>query len=128
MRRIKSVNTKPEMTVRKLIHSLGFRYRLHRKDLPGKPDLVFGPKRKVVFVHGCFWHQHSASQCKKVHKPKSNSDYWTSKLNRNIERDKENLDGLTAMGWDVLVIWECEMEDMVRLTAKIEGFLTNHPK
>lgn len=123
MRRIRSKDMKPEMIVRKLVHGMGYRYRLHRKDLPGKPDLVFGPKKKVIFVHGCFWHQHDDPECKIARKPKSNNTYWDSKLQRNIERDAENQRKLKEMGWDVLTVWECEVREAGQLSQKISQFL-----
>ena len=121
MRRIRSTDTAPEMAVRHLAHGLGYRYRLHRKDIPGKPDLVFSGRRKVIFVHGCFWHQHPG--CREGHPPKSNAPYWLPKLKRNIERDKAALAQLAAAGWDVLVIWECETQDGEALAKTLKGFL-----
>ena len=123
MRRIRSKNTKPEMIIRQLIHSMGYRYRLHRKDLPGKPDLVFPSRKAVIFVHGCFWHQHSDLACKDAHIPKSNQDYWIPKLNINITRDKTHYEALNSLGWRVLVIWECEIQDNKDIAQKIEKFL-----
>ena len=114
---------KPEMLVRRLVFGLGFRYRLHRKSLPGKPDLVFGPRRKVIFVHGCFWHQHAI--CIDGKMPKSNTGYWHTKLARNIERDAENLAALKAEGWKSLVIWECETKNPKKLSTKIKGTSNN---
>ena len=114
---------KPELVVRKLVYSLGFRYRLHRADLPGKPDLVFGPARKIIFVHGCFWHQHPNLRCRIVRKPKSNQGYWSEKLSRNVVRDEHQIAALKRAGWKVLVIWECELKDEWRLTARILKFL-----
>lgn len=123
MSRIRSKNMKPEMVVRRLIHSLGYRYRLHRKCLPGKPDLVFGPRRKVIFVHGCFWHQHDDPACKIARLPKSRVDYWQPKLEKNVARDKEHFAALVEAGWDVLVIWECETKDLVQLEKVVKAFL-----
>ena len=120
MARIRSKNTKPEMIVRRMVHGMGFRYRLHRKDLPGKPDLVFGPSRKVIFVHGCFWHQHS---CQEGRIPASRRDYWVPKLKRNIERDKEAIGKLREDDWDVMVVWECETKDVDLLKCRIRDFL-----
>ena len=114
---------KPELEVRRLVHSLGYRYRLHRKDLPGKPDLVFGPTRKIIFVHGCFWHGHADRICPDGHTPRSNQDYWVPKLMRNKERDAENIRALTAAGWRVLIVWECETKDKKQLTRKLRKFL-----
>lgn len=121
MRRIKSKGMKPEMLVRRLVHRLGYRYRLHRKDLPGKPDLVFAPRRKAIFVHGCFWHVHE--DCIDGRAPKSNQGYWGPKLARNIERDKANIAALENTGWLVLVIWECETKDLELLNNRVSKFL-----
>jgi DNA mismatch endonuclease (patch repair protein) len=120
MRAIRSKGMKPELKVRSLAHSLGYRFRLHRKDLPGKPDLVFGPRQKVIFVHGCFWHSHS---CKTAHVPKSNREYWEPKLQRNKMRDKKNIELLVANGWSALVIWECETRDEANLEKRLTAFL-----
>ncbi|MCK5708099.1 MAG: DNA mismatch endonuclease Vsr [Candidatus Aureabacteria bacterium] len=117
MSRIRSTNTKPEMIVRKVAHSLGFRYSLHRKDLPGKPDLVLKKHKTVIFVHGCFWHQHK--NCKRANVPKSNFEYWEAKLNRNIERDKKNKRELKKLGWKIIIIWECETKNTEKLIKKI---------
>jgi len=125
MRNIRSKGMKPEMAVRRLVHSLGYRYRLHAKELPGKPDLVFRRRRKVVFVHGCFWHQHSATTCKISHKPKSNTGYWNSKLARNVTRDNGHLERLKKTGWSVLIVWECEIADTEALSGRIKDFLSN---
>jgi DNA mismatch endonuclease, patch repair protein len=113
---------RPEMAIRRLVHGLGFRYRLHRKDLPGKPDLVFGPRKKVIFVHGCFWHQHSDPNCLDGRLPKSRTEYWHAKLARNAERDRLNLKTLEDAGWQVLTIWECETQRS-DLEARIQYFL-----
>ncbi|WP_291720516.1 very short patch repair endonuclease [Magnetospirillum sp. 64-120] len=107
MAAIKGKDTKPEMIVRRLLHSLGYRYRLHRKDIPGNPDIVFIGRRKAIQVHGCFWHQHSG--CKAAHVPLSRLEYWQPKLARNVSRDSASLEALGAAGWDVLVLWECEI-------------------
>ncbi|WP_243444801.1 very short patch repair endonuclease [Sphingosinicella humi] len=131
MSRIRSRNTRPEMVVRRLLHAAGYRYRLQRKDLPGKPDLVFGPRRKVIFVHGCFWHQHEDTTCLDGRRPKSNTGYWHQKLHRNVERDRQNEDALRAMGWDVMTVWECETEKTgaVGLLERLRRFLdTPGPK
>jgi len=121
MRRIRSKGMRPELAVRSLVHRMGYRFRLHRKDLPGKPDLVFVSRRKVIFVHGCFWHSHQ--RCKTAHKPKSNADYWGPKLKRNQARDKKNLAALFAQGWKPLVIWECELKEAAAVGARIRKFL-----
>ena len=107
MRAVKGKNTGPEMTVRRLVHGMGYRYRLHRKGLPGKPDLVFARRRKVIFVHGCFWHGHACKRGDRI--PRTNRDYWTRKIARNRERDQEHLGALRADRWRALVIWECEV-------------------
>jgi DNA mismatch endonuclease (patch repair protein) len=127
MAKIRSGDTKPEMVVRRLLHARGYRYRLHRKDLPGKPDLVFGPRHKVVFIHGCFWHQHDAPKCLDGRKPKSNTGYWHSKLERNVERDRQHLAKLAEQGWDALVIWECQTKDAEALLREVEEFLGPRP-
>ena len=121
MRAVKGKNTGTEMTVRRIVHRMGFRYRLHRKDLPGKPDLVFGPRRKVIFVHGCFWHGHTCKRGDRI--PKENRRYWTKKITRNKERDKEHVSTLKAKGWKVLVIWECETKDIERLGKRVRAYL-----
>ncbi len=113
----------PEMCVRRLVHSLGYRYRLHAKDLPGKPDLVFRSRRKVIFVHGCFWHQHDAPDCPCRHTPASNLSYWKPKLEGNVGRDQRQQTELTAKGWKVLVIWECETTNSKWLQSRIRQFL-----
>ncbi|MFP6871615.1 MAG: DNA mismatch endonuclease Vsr [Nitrospinota bacterium] len=111
MRAIRSKGMKPEMIVRSITHRMGFRYRLHRSDLPGKPDLVFPDRRKAIFVHGCFWHQHTAKTCKITRIPKSNLEYWIPKLERNNARDKKNRSALRKLGWDVLIVWECQLKN-----------------
>ena len=123
MRRIKSKGTKPEMLVRRLVHGMGYRYRLHRSDLPGKPDLVFAPHRKVIFVDGCFWHLHDDPNCPDRREPQSNQDYWKPKLARNRQRDAAHITALTAAGWSVLVIWECETRNQTKLTESVRAFL-----
>lgn len=120
---IRGRHTKPEMRVRRLIHSLGYRYRLHRRDLPGSPDLVFGPRRKVIFVHGCYWHRHPDPGCKLARLPKSRRDFWLPKLAGNRARDERNNAILTEMGWDILEVWECETADEESLARKMREFL-----
>lgn len=100
---------------------MGYRFRLHRKDLPGKPDIVLGPRRKVIFVHGCFWHQHEACRAGRI--PRSNSSYWTPKLQRNVERDQAARQTLQAAGWDVLVVWDCETKDPGELARRLKRLL-----
>lgn len=118
---VRSKDTKPEMAVRKLVHRLGFRYRLHGQKLPGRPDLVFKKRKKVIFVHGCFWHRHE--NCKHARLPKSNTEFWIEKLNQNKLRDDKNLGTLTQLGWKSLIIWECETRDIVELEKRIIVFL-----
>ena len=121
MSQIKGKNTKPEMRVRRLVHGLGYRYRLHTKDLPGKPDLVFPGRRKVIFVHGCYWHMHNCRYGQVV--PKTNTEFWQTKRQSNVARDERNVTSLNEDGWEILVLWECEMKDEVMLTEKIKSFL-----
>lgn len=125
MSAIRSRDTKPEMIVRRLVHSMGYRYRLHRKDLPGKPDLVFAGRRKVVFVHGCFWHQHPDQECRDARYPRSNQAYWQPKLDGNVRRDTANRQKLKDSGWDSLVVWECEIKDRDALAARVQAFLNS---
>ncbi|MGD0520359.1 MAG: DNA mismatch endonuclease Vsr [Terracidiphilus sp.] len=120
MRAIRSKDTLPEMAVRSLVHRLGYRFRLHRPDLPGKPDLVFPARCKVIFVHGCFWHSHG---CKSGLIPRSNRDFWLPKLRQNKARDGNNLEALAEQGWKALVIWQCELRDSRSLCIKIKRFL-----
>lgn len=121
MRRIRKKDTGPELIVRRLVHAMGYRYRLHRHDLPGSPDLVFGARCKAIFVHGCFWHQHNCKLGRK--KPSINTSYWHPKLARNVERDRQNLERLNAIGWDTLVIWECETRSPDGLADRVAAFL-----
>ena len=121
MRRIRSKDTIPELKVRRLAHSMGYRYRLHYTGLPGKPDLVFQKKRKVIFVHGCFWHQHTDCVDGKV--PASNRSYWEPKLRSNVERDAKAQSQLRRDGWDVLVVWECETKNAQCLAETLKKFL-----
>ncbi|ABF40131.1 T/G mismatch-specific endonuclease [Candidatus Koribacter versatilis Ellin345] len=121
MRRITSESTTPELLVRRLVHAMGYRYRLHVKNLPGKPDLVFPARRKIIEVRGCFWHQHR--HCIDGKMPKSRSEYWIPKLTRNKLRDRQNLRKLRRYGWDVLLIWECEVREQADVSARIRRFL-----
>ncbi len=121
MAKIKSKGMKPEMQVRRLLHRLGYRYRLHRKDLPGRPDLVCPARRKVIFVNGCFWHLHS--DCPKVRIPATNRQYWLTKLKRNKARDEQNVELLEANGWAVTTVWECQLQDMASTTERLVAFL-----
>jgi DNA mismatch endonuclease (patch repair protein) len=124
MRRIRKVDTKPELVVRRAAHALGFRFRLHRRDLPGSPDLVFPRHRKVVLVHGCFWHQHQG--CSLVRQPKNNSAYWLPKLAGNVERDHRVQAELAALGWGILIIWECDTRKPDKIGDQLVGFLGTH--
>jgi DNA mismatch endonuclease (patch repair protein) len=121
MARVKSKGTRPEMVVRRLLFSLGYRYRLHDRSLPGSPDIVFKRKKKAIFVHGCFWHRHDG--CALARLPKSRLDFWVPKLEGNRERDARKLLQLKSLGWDAFVIWECELKDLNLLGKKLNGFL-----
>ena len=121
MSRIGGKNTKPELIVRSLLHGMGYRFRLHRKDLPGKPDITLPKYKKVIFVHGCFWHSHPG--CKRAGRPTSNKEFWQEKLNKNVERDNSAIAALKAAGWDVLVVWTCEVNDGEQLKNKLHSFL-----
>jgi DNA mismatch endonuclease (patch repair protein) len=121
MRQIRSENTAPELLLRKMLHRLGYRFRVHRKDLPGKPDLVFPSRRKVIFVHGCFWHQHSG--CREGRVPQSRRDYWEPKLARNKQRDAAAQTALAALGWKTLVLWECDIKDTAAAVQRAGAFL-----
>jgi DNA mismatch endonuclease (patch repair protein) len=114
MSRIRAVDSGPELLLRRLLHALGYRYRLYAPNLPGRPDIVFTKKRKIIFVHGCFWHSHL--DCRESHVPKTNLGYWGPKLSRNSERDRKNVAALEAQGWEVLILWECQLAD--RLLAE----------
>lgn len=121
MRAVKSRDTKPEIQVRRMVHAMGKRFRLHRNDLPGKPDLTFPRLKKIIFVHGCFWHGHD---CKRgARPPKQNADYWANKIKRNRERDVVAKAALQDLGWEVLVVWECQLKDRVALDEKLRRFL-----
>ncbi len=121
MSRVREKNTAPELKVRSLIQRLGFRFRLHRRNLPGKPDLVFPSRKKIIFVHGCFWHGHDCARGRRL--PKTNQEYWVEKIRRNTERDANHQSDLEALGWDVLVIWECEIRALEMISRKICLFL-----
>lgn len=122
MARVRKKDSKPELVVRSLAHRLGYRFRLHRTDLPGTPDLTFPRLRKVVFVHGCFWHRHDCALAGEV--PAKRQEYWLPKLRRNVERDADAQRKLRFLGWNVLTIWECETRDRSSLLTKLEEFLT----
>lgn len=121
MSRVRDRDTSPEMAVRSLVHRLGYRFRLHQKDLPGKPDLTFPSRCKVIFVNGCFWHGHDCLRGDR--KPKSNVEYWRKKIERNKQRDKANQQRITKLGWEFLVIWECQIKDHEKLKTVLVSFL-----
>lgn len=121
MRAVKSANTTPEMAVRKAAHTLGLRFRLHRSDLPGKPDLVFPSRRIALFVHGCFWHGHTCPRGARI--PKTNTPYWSAKIARNTARDVRNCDALRLLGWRAVILWECEVRDRAALPELIRDRL-----
>ena len=118
----RSKDTEPERRVRSAAHALGYRFRLYRRDLPGSPDLVFPKHHKVVFVHGCFWHQHEDPGCKNALKPKTNTSYWLPKLERNRARDTRAVEKLASLGWQSLVVWECQTNDRAALTSMLRRF------
>lgn len=121
MARIKKFDTRPEIAVRRIVHAHGYRYRLHVKEMPGTPDLVFPRLRKVIFVHGCFWHRHKCRDGRKL--PTGNHGYWIPKLSRNVERDDRHGKALRALGWDVLVVWECQLARTQELKNALLTFL-----
>ncbi|WP_298434716.1 very short patch repair endonuclease [uncultured Jannaschia sp.] len=121
MRRIGPKNTKPEMVVRQTLHRLGYRFRLHAKELPGRPDIVFRPRKKVIFVHGCFWHRHPG--CRKSTSPKTRREFWEAKFAANQARDARVQEDLIALGWQCLIIWECETSDLICLEDRLKVFL-----
>lgn len=126
MSHIRAKNTKPEIAVRSLLHRMGYRFRIHRKDLPGRPDIVLPKYKSVIFVHGCFWHLHEA--CRDGTIPKTRSDKWKEKLVKNLERDRSNIYNLHNMGWKVLILWECEVEKQLEIVEnKINDFLKKQP-
>ena len=123
MRAVRGKDTTPEMRVRRAAHSLGYRYALHRKSLPGKPDLVFVSRRKIIFVHGCFWHLHNCRHGRVS--PTSNVGYWYAKREKNQQRDREHIQALRAAGWKVLVVWECKTHNLSLLGKRLDNFLAN---
>lgn len=125
MSRIRSRNTRPEIVVRSIVHQMGYRYRLHQSDLPGKPDLVLVRHRKIINVHGCFFHMHACRYGRVM--PATNSEFWSSKRLSNVKRDRRNLRKLRKAGWKVMIIWECETKNATYLAKKIERFLTAEP-
>ena len=121
MASVRSKGTKPEMAVRRALHRLGYRYRLHRKDLPGRPDLTFVSRKKVLFINGCFWHLHPG--CSRARIPVSNQEFWTRKLQRNRSRDADNIASLRKLGWDTMTVWQCELRDLDSALNRIVLFL-----
>jgi DNA mismatch endonuclease, patch repair protein len=121
MSRIRSKDTKPEKAVRSLLHGMGYRFRLHRKNLPGKPDIVMPKYRRIIFVHGCYWHRHPG--CKFAYSPKSRVKFWTQKFRENVERDKINQQTLRELGWRVTIIWECEVNNLSKLRRRLRALL-----
>jgi DNA mismatch endonuclease (patch repair protein) len=121
MRRVKSQDTDPERRVRKILTGLGLRYRLHRADLPGKPDIVLAGRRLVIFVHGCFWHGHDCARGARI--PRQNQDYWLAKVARNRQRDHACQAALSSEGWRVAIVWECELRDRTALTGRLEAIV-----
>jgi DNA mismatch endonuclease (patch repair protein) len=121
MSRVRGKDTKPELKIRRLVWSLGYRYRLHSKKLPGRPDLVFPSRKKVIFIHGCFWHQHE--NCRQYRMPRSKLDFWLPKLEGNKKRDAVNLQKLCETGWHSLIVWECQIKDEKEIAKRIIDFL-----
>jgi DNA mismatch endonuclease (patch repair protein) len=126
MARVRGRNTGPERTVRSVLFSLGYRFRLHAPDLPGRPDIVLSSRQSVIFVHGCFWHRHNCRNGRRL--PKSRVAFWQAKLESNSERDRRNRDRLRRAGWRVLVVWECQLRDNARLIQRLNQFLNERPK
>lgn len=122
MARIRGKNTRPELQVRSMLHRAGYRFSLHRKNLPGKPDIVLRKYRTVIFVHGCFWHRHK--NCKQATTPKSNIDFWQAKFDRNVANDKKHVRDLRRLGWRVITVWECELKNPEKVLARLERLLT----
>lgn len=125
MRNVKGKHTTPELAVRSMLHRMGFRFRLHRKDLPGKPDIVFPSRKKIVFVNGCFWHGHD---CRYGRLPKSKPDFWEPKIEGNRARDARNIESLRNLGWDVLTVWQCETPDPASLERSLISFMDKEKK
>lgn len=122
MRAVRSKDTAPELIVRRIAHRLGYRYRLHPSELPGKPDLVFRSRRKVIFVHGCFWHRHRG--CARATLPQSNKEFWQQKLESNAKRDSKQVRALQQLGWEALIIWQCETKNTEELACRLKTFLS----
>lgn len=120
MARVRGKNTRPELVVRRLLHDMGYRYRIHRADLPGRPDIAFIGRKKVIFVQGCFWHQHGCGHYKM---PQTATDFWRKKLAANVDRDRRNLEALRQLGWQSLEVWECELHDRNLLCRRLAEFI-----
>jgi DNA mismatch endonuclease Vsr len=128
MSAVRAKDTAPEMVLRRLLHAMGYRYRLHSRHLPGKPDIVLPGRRMVIDVRGCFWHRHPDTGCRNAVLPRTRADWWAAKLRRNIERDRANVEALEVAGWGVLVVWECEVRsDLAGLIEKLRDFLGPPP-
>ena len=125
MARVRAKDTKPEMLVRRLVHAMGFRYALHKRDLPGCPDIVLKRHHKVIFVHGCFWHNHTSSRCHLARLPKSRREYWLPKLEANRIRDQKSIRALRSLKWKILVVWECQLRHTEQLENKLRHFLND---
>jgi DNA mismatch endonuclease, patch repair protein len=123
MAAVHSQDTKPELAVRKIVHRLGYRYRLHDPKLPGRPDLVFALRRKAIFVHGCFWHRHTG--CRYTTTPKTRTVFWEAKFSSNVSRDRRTRHELKKMGWEVLTVWQCELKNQRKLTERLDEFLAS---
>jgi DNA mismatch endonuclease (patch repair protein) len=123
MGRVRNKDTKPELKVRRLLHRMGYRYRLHAGDIPGRPDVVFRRKRKAIFVHGCFWHRHPDPACPLARTPKSRHDFWSAKFAANVARDARVTDELSQLGWDAFTVWECQLRDTGDLERRLREFL-----
>jgi len=126
MRMVKTADTRPELTVRKLLHNLGFRFRLRNKRLPGTPDVVLSKWRAIVLIHGCFWHRHE--RCRKATIPKTKRAYWLKKFKANVRRDSIVTERLHALGWRVCIVWQCELDDLERLSGRLASFITKGRK
>jgi len=124
MGKVNGKNTKPELLVRSMLHKMGYRFRLYRRDLPGNPDIILPKFKKVIFVHGCFWHGHE--NCTRSKRPTTNREFWNDKLNKNISRDKQNIEKLDDKGWESLIIWTCETKNREYLKQKLEAFLVKN--
>ncbi len=125
MAKIGPKDTRPELVVRRLLHSLGYRYRLHSRDLPGTPDICFPSRKKLIFVHGCFWHRHDG--CRQTTTPKTRTSFWENKFQQNVVRDRLNSEKLGDLDWDTMVVWECETKDLDKLTPRLVAFLLPDP-